>query len=502
VRERQQLLTDGAGLIDPLGFLIATHKGDHPGKLSYHAGLTVYDLMALQWSHCYYSADEFKMLVPHISTQGLEGGFRYGDAQTDDSRLVLRVIREGVADGGIALNYVAAKELLKENDQVIGVCLQDQVSHATKNVYAKIVVNATGAWADRLRRQVGQDEQIRPLRGSHLIFSQWRLPVAQAVAFLHPVDQRPVFVYPWEDVTLVGTTDIDHHEALDLEPHISPEEVAYLMGAVTHQFPSRNITLDDVISTYAGVRPVIDTGKADPSKEAREHVVWEDHGLLTVTGGKLTTFRVIALDALNAVREKFPNAPTFSKGKTPVLNEINDSLPDKAHHLNEATRRRLLGRYGADTIALIETAPLDELSYIPNTRILYAELRWAARAEGVVHLDDLLLRRIRLGLLLPRGGINLMPRIRNICQAELGWDDVRWETEEKNYQALWQNHYSLPERNQIPDWQTIPKRVETPAQKEKSFFPLMPVLILLLWLLLRRRRAKKARKESKAVIAS
>jgi glycerol-3-phosphate dehydrogenase len=452
VHERERLLHQGPGLIDPLGFLLATYKGDRPGRWIYGAGLSVYDLLALQWTHEHYSADDFQMLAPHISHKGLTGGFRYGDAQTDDARLVLRVIREAVADGGLALNYAAAEGVIKsENSSLVeGVRLRDQVTGRQLEVSGTVVINATGAWADRLREQVGVPARIRPLRGSHLIFPSWRLPVAQAISFLHPVDRRPVFIFPWECITLVGTTDVDHDQPLDEEPRISGEEVAYLMAAVEAQFPALQLGLDDIISTFAGVRPVIGSGHADPSKESRDHVVWEEDGLLTVTGGKLTTFRLIALDALRAVHRRLPDLPPLDD-EVAVLNQVDLKLPG-AEHLNELTRRRLLGRYGADAPALVQAAEPGELEPIPSTEILWAELRWAARAEGVVHLDDLLLRRVRLGHLLGEGGESILPRIRTICQTELGWDDTRWEGEEAEYLRLWQSAYSLPAGEVIPDW--------------------------------------------------
>lgn len=454
VHERERLLQEGPGLIDPLGFLLATYKGDHPGRWTFRAGLTVYDLLALQWSHRHHSAEDFQMLAPHIAQEGLQGGFRYGDAQTDDARLVLRVILEAVAEGGVALNYVAADDLLRDGTAqtapVCGLRVRDVISHRTAEISARVVINATGAWADELRELVGAAGRIRPLRGSHLIFPNWRLPVAQAVSFLHPVDRRPMFIFPWEGITLVGTTDVDHDQPLDSEPSIGPEEVAYLMAAVESQFPSLHLTLDDVISTFAGVRPVIGTGKSDPSQESRDHVVWEENGLLTVTGGKLTTFRLIALDALKAVRHRLPDLPPLDTD-TPVLNPVDLSLPG-AEHLDESARRRLLGCYAADAPALVAAAKAGELEPIPGTQILWAELRWASRAEGVVHLDDLLMRRVRLGHLVRQGGEELLPQIRVICQPELGWDDARWAAEEAAYLNLWRAHYSLPDRSSIPDW--------------------------------------------------
>jgi glycerol-3-phosphate dehydrogenase len=454
VRERKRLLAEGAGLIDPMGFLIATYKGDHPGRWTYKAGLTVYDLLALQWGHRRYSTEDFQLLAPHIRQEGLEGGYRYGDAQTDDARLVLRVIQEALADGGAALNYVRAEELLREGEHVVGARLCDRIGERTAEVRARIVVNATGAWVDYLRGQTGAPACIRPLRGSHLIFPGWRLPCAQAITFLHPLDRRPVFIFPWEGITLVGTTDTDHDQPLDDEPAISPEEVAYLMAAVEAECPGLDLALDDVISTLAGVRPVIRSGReCDPSKESRDHVVWEENGLVTVTGGKLTTFRRIAHDVLRAARRHWPELPPLDE-KKPVLDPVAMDLPG-AEVLDEEARRRLLGRYGSAAPAVVAAAQPGELEAIPGTAVLWAELRWAARAEAVMHLDDLLLRRVRLGLLVPQGGAALLPHVRPICQGELGWDDARWEAEEADYRALWQRCYSVPDRNLVPDWRAL-----------------------------------------------
>lgn len=450
VRERNRLLDEGKGLVTRLGFLLATYKGEYPGKWTYRVGLSIYDLLALQWNHTYYSAVDFQMLAPRITRERLEGGFRFADAQTDDARLVLRVIREAVAAGGYAMNYIRAEELIRDGDDVKGIRLVDVVNNRRADVYAKCFINATGVWSDNLRKQVDAQPHIRPLRGSHLIFPAWRVPVAQAVSFPHPGDRRPIFIIPWEGITLVGTTDIDHDRPLHEEPSITPEETAYLMYAVESEFPSLHVTLDDIISTFAGIRPVIDTKKVEPSKASREHVVLEEKGLLTVTGGKLTTFRLIALDALEAVRHRLP-AMTPVKRKGRMLDNVNVTIPPNIT-LDESQKIRLLGRYGNDASAVISSAREGELEPIPGTPYIWAELRYAARSEGVVHLDDLLLRRVRLGLLLPNGGESLLPKIREITKAELHWNDARWEAEETAYKTLWQQCYSLPDRKTIPGW--------------------------------------------------
>lgn len=518
VQEREQLLEEGPGLIDPLGFLLTIYKGDFPGRWTYGMGLSVYDLLALRWDHEYYSAEDFQMLAPHIAQKGLLGGFRFGDAQTDDARLVLRIIREGVADGGTAINYARAGQLLWSDAAdpgqhiVAGARLRDLEQERTADVSARLVINATGAWADQMRSQADASPRMRPLRGSHLIFPSWRLPVAQALSFMHPVDRRPVFIYPWEGISLVGTTDIDHEVSLDEEPCISPEEVAYLMAAVEAQFPSLQIGLEDIISTFAGVRPVIGSGKANPSAESRDHVIWDENGLLTVTGGKMTTFRLIALDALKAVHHRLPDTPPFDP-TLPVLNRVGIDLLEGRGEcldetaLDEAACRRLLGRYGTDAPALVAAARPGELEKIPGSQVIWAELRWAARAEGVVHLDDLLLRRVRLGLLLSQGGEAILPAIRSICQPELGWSDAKWESEEAAYLALWRSCYSLPERSSIPDWKKMlveaqEKRLAlAPARRKKmirrssaagGLFALAAVLVVLLIRRLKGRRRRKA----------
>lgn len=495
VHERENLLEDGPGLVLPLGFLWATYEGSSPGRWLFEAGLSLYDLLAWQWSHAYHDAEQFQMLAPHLRRQALQGGFAYQDAQTDDARLVLRLIQEAVAAGAVALNYAKVTGLVREDGAVSGVEVCDEVTGATQTVRARAVVNATGAWADRLRGQIGAGPRLRPLRGSHLVFPAWRLPVAQAVSFAHPYDGRPVFIIPWEGVTIVGTTDVDYTDDLDAEPSISPEETAYLMAVVESYFPRLGVTLADALSSFAGVRPVIGTG-ADPSQESREHVVWAEDGLLTVTGGKLTTFRRIARDALEKLRPRLPEMGEWQE-EAPVLDPLPPANALANTRLDGEARERLLGRYGAAAPALVAAARPGELAPVGETATLWAELRWAARAEQVVHLEDLLLRRVRLGLLLPEGGAAFAERIQAICAEELGWDEARWQQEWAAYQALWRCCYAPPDPATVPDWQPLTRRRERRNDMEASRFTfrrvapvgaLASLLLLLAYVLWRRRK--------------
>ncbi|WP_426338749.1 glycerol-3-phosphate dehydrogenase/oxidase [Pseudoduganella sp. S-14] len=489
VHERDALLRDAPGLVEPLGFAFGDYAGRKPGRRAILLGLAIYDRMAGQRARHYFGAQEFLAMAPRIRTEGLQGGICYQDARTDDARLVMRVLQEAQSHGGVAVNYCAVQSLLRdgcaeakaasgpalvvgaaiatlgteaskvsmaagaasghlagnEGGRVRGALVRCTVSGALHEVRAKLVVNATGAWADRLHDKPAA--RLRPLRGSHLVLPAWRLPLAQAISLMHPHDGRPVFAFPWEGVTIVGTTDVDHRSDLQQEAAITQEETDYLMAALHDQFPTLAITEADVLATYAGVRPVIDTGKADPSKEARDHVLWQQDGMLTVTGGKLTTFRAIALDVLRHAAQQLPHWQA-ELGPHAIFAPPASPWPAagaaKPWQLPPGQARRLQGRYGARAEALVAAAQEGELEEIPGTETLWAQLRWAARHESVQHLEDLMLRRSRLGIQLANGGAALLGRIRAICQPELGWDDQRWAAEEAAYLALCRSNYSLP----------------------------------------------------------
>lgn len=442
VRERDRLLAEAPGLVDPIGFLFTIRRGERPGPALVGTGLVLYDLLAREGRHSRLSPEELLLRAPHVGRAGLSGGFAYADATTDDARLVLRVLLEAVAEGATVRNYVRCEGLLRRDGRVDGAVLRDLAAGETRDVKAGAVVNATGAWADRLRGEVGGAARIRPLRGSHLLFPQWRFPAAQAVTFRHPSDGRPVFAYPWEGLTLLGTTDLDHPFPLDEEPAISPLEADHLIEGARSAFPALSLSVSDAVSSFAGVRPVVGSGKARPSEESRDHVLWDEEGLLTVTGGKLTTFRLIALDALRLLRRRLP--ALASVGRDARVFRPSVAGPSAESGLDAAAARRLAGRHGAAAAEVVAAARPGELEPIAATPWLWAELRRAARAERVVHLDDLLLRRVRVGLLLPDGGASLLPRVRAVCQAELAWDDERWRMEEHDYLSRWRTSYSVP----------------------------------------------------------
>jgi len=450
-------------------------------------GLAVYDALAGQRTRAFHTPAQVRELAPHVGTDGLLGASSYLDAKTDDARLVMRVLQEARAHGARVFNRAAVKSLLRAGDPDMplsalaaegagtvkpGTVVGARVEGAgfTGHVRARCVVNATGFWADGVRRGLGAP-MLRPLRGSHLVFPLWKLPVAQSVSLMHPRDGRPVFATPWEGVALVGTTDLDHADDPDVEPSITPGETAYLLEAARAMFPRLDLRASDAISSYAGVRPVVDDRQdgGDPSKAPREHVVRDEHGLVTVTGGKLTTFRVNALDALRhaaphlaAARARNGFASTVVAGDEPgddawatlSASEFDyrtadpifapQTLPPEAAALPPGLRMRLVGRHGAQAQSLLREAEARDLDAVPGTTTPWAELHWALRHEQVRFLDDLLLRRTRLGLLLPEGAAALLPRLEPVAREALGWSGGEWRDQCDRYVRLIAQCYTVP----------------------------------------------------------
>ena len=467
VRERERMLSEASGLVNEMHYVMPHYKGKFPPPWIFNTLLRVYDRLAGKRYFTYFKREAFLSLNPHIKQDKFLGASQFSDAVTDDSRLVMRVLDEAMNDGAQAINYLKAESLItNEQGLVVGATLKDTSSEdnahtnaQSYDVYAKVVVSATGAWADTLRMQASKQteqsfhKQIRPSRGSHLVISQERLPLKQAYTFLHPEDKRAVFVFPWENRTVLGTTDLDHPPLDDSEVGITNDEVDYLLAATNDLFSDADLNREDVISTWAGVRPLISDGgdgkRVSPSKEKRDHSVWLDNNLVTVSGGKLTTFRLIALDVLEKCQEVLALDKSVIQNQTIDGDHVfSDTTPTnpKFSTLPKALQQRLQGFYGLQLDILLELAHDEDLAYVTDSNTIWAEIRFAARHEQVMHLDDLLLRRTRLGLILPNGAMTplISARLKQICQQELGWNEQKWQQEAQRYQNLWQRYYHLP----------------------------------------------------------
>ena len=440
VAERQRMLAQAPGLVDRMRYVLPHYRKEFPGPRLFGALLWLYDRFAGEHNRQTIAPIEMLQWLPGLDTRRLRSASVFTDAVTDDARLVLRVLAEARALGAITRNYVRASKVVKPDDAPWTVTLEEQRgSGRARTITTSLVVNATGAWADRLWRTGHGREHIRPLRGSHILLPFERLPVSVCLTLAHPRDRRPVFVFPWLGRTVVGTTDLDHTADLDQEPRISGEEVAYLLDVVDKAFPGTTLSLADVVSSWAGVRPVV-TRKAGraPSAESREHVIWEEGGLVSVAGGKLTTFRPIAREVLLVGAPRLKQL-TLQEEDAPLFRPA--PALQRPGTVSRLTWQRMKGQYGP---VLGDVLVSGALEAIPGSDYLWCELYWCARHESVVHLDDLLLRRTRLGLILPDGAAGLLPALRQKLAPVMNWSQQRWEAEIERYLVLWRDAYALP----------------------------------------------------------
>ncbi len=452
VKQREYLLNLYPGLISPLKYMLPLYDNYGPKQSAMKLGLSIYSFMAQKKQHQMFSKSECIKKLPPIRQENLLSACGFTDAQVDDARLVLRLIFDACGLGGDAINYIKLDSVQRENSgKVSSVQVIDQKSGQVKIIKTKAVVNATGVFVDQLSVCPIKGHRIRPLRGSHLIFPGHLIELNHVISFFHPEDLRPVFLFPWEGCLILGTTDLDHDQDLSKEPRMTPSESEYLLSGLKYILPDLNIELSDCIASIAGVRPVLSkvSNKRSKfaskkikaaSKESREHVVWKDGGVVSVTGGKLTTFRLLAQDALKAAADDLP-AP---KPLKPELGTIDSSSHKQFLLISNNLGQRVIDRLGIDKLEVFKHYDKNLFNQVPGTTTLWAELYYSAAHEQVRHLDDLLLRRTRIGLFLPQGGVTLLDEIESVCTPCLPWNKERWKQEKKNYLDTWNQYYSPP----------------------------------------------------------
>ncbi len=465
VIERQRLLAEGQPLVTKQSFVMSHYKKVFPGPWIFNQLLSCYDFIAGTKQHKFWSKSSYLALAPQVDEKQLLGGTQFFDALTEDARLVQRLIQESLQRGGQAINYAKVVELASHtHGNKVTVAFEDE--EPTVNINAKVVINACGAWSKMLKASCedlnnandGKKSamHMRPLRGSHLILPSWRLPVASVISIRHKEDKRPVQVYPWQNVTIVGTTDVEHQQNMAKDAKISQSEFDYLLAAVAQQFPDAKITETDVISTFSGVRPVITSEpSAQPSKEKREHHIEQQSAVISVTGGKLTTFRLIAEQVLSLVCQQLlkcenkNNQALKAQLESKFATACNQTiLTAPISHLviplAEDIKQQINACYGELNTVFIKTVDNSFCNPIRYSKHLWAELIWSAKYEQVMHLDDLLMRRTRIGNVLPEGARELLPKIKQLCAPYLSWNDNKWQQEIARYMAIWHRAYSLP----------------------------------------------------------
>ncbi|BBX21533.1 glycerol-3-phosphate dehydrogenase [Mycolicibacter terrae] len=384
-------------------------------------------------------------LCPGLRRSALIGGIRYYDTVVDDARHTLTVGRTAAHYGAVIRTSTQVVALRREGDRVTGVTVRDSENGATTEVHGHVVVNATGVWTDEIQalsRQRGRFH-VRASKGVHIVVPRDRI-VSEAAIILR-TEKSVLFVIPWGTHWIIGTTDTDWN--LDLaHPAATKADIDYLLTNVNTALATP-LSHADIEGVYAGLRPLLAGENDDTSKLSREHAVAVPApGLVAIAGGKYTTYRVMAADAIDAAAEYIPTrvAPSITE-KVPLLGADGYfALVNQTEHvgaeqdLHPYRVRHLLDRYGSlihDVLALADGRPelLDPIAEAPT--YLKVEVAYAVAAEGALHLEDVLARRTRISIEYAHRGVNCAREIAEVMAPVLGWDDAAVDAEVANYTA-------------------------------------------------------------------
>jgi glycerol-3-phosphate dehydrogenase len=452
--ERARLMRAAPHLCRPLEFLYPAYRGQAPSLATLSAGVALYDALAM-WRPPTRSrrleVDEIYRLAPLLRTAGLTGALSYVDCQTDDARLVLEHVLDAESSGATAASYVELSAPGRRRRHVSRLTATDRHSGETFTITTRAVINATGPFSDTFR---GGGRVLRPTLGAHLVVPATRLPTAgRAFVIRSPRDGRVMFALPAETRTIVGTTDTDWLPAGEARPprpgdelHATAADVEYLLEAAGHAFPAAGLGPDDVSSTFAGLRPLLASDAATPSQTSREHAIWlGDDGVLTVAGGKLTTMRRMAEEAVDrlvqvlhdrGVERRFPRCQTRRRPLPGGGLPDEPSGPAQSLELGDDVRGHLLRAYGVRTsqvLALVRGAPALGQRLVPDLPVLRAEVLFAARRDHACEVEDVLRRRLPVFREAGDQGLAVAPAVADLLAEELGWSAPRRERSLADY---------------------------------------------------------------------
>jgi glycerol-3-phosphate dehydrogenase len=459
--ERQLMVQLAPHLVYPTPFLVPT-LGEERRDRRIGIGLNMYDVMAttrvgrsrrekrsakeedteFYWApdrHRTIDADEVTALVPALAAREPNSAYLFYDCQTDDARLVLTVLGEAERFGAVTLNGAAVTEVLDRDGGAGGVAFVEAQSGERIEVEAENVVNATGVWADRIRPEVAEEEdvpRIAPSRGTHLVLDDEALPMGEAACVVPAGAGRTIFVLRWYGRVLVGTTDNDYDGDIS-HPKPAVEDVGYLLDAI-NSFFATDLDESDIAGAYAGVRPLISTG--DPKKSVdisrRAELYETSSGMLTITGGKLTTWRRMAKQTVDRLVEREGRDAPCRTAEIPLGMEASEEDLEAPEGVGEESVRQLAFRYGHAARTVLDLArerPGLAAPIVPGRPDLLAEVALAARLEQARSVADVLLRRTRLGILAAAALREAAPvrAVAEVLGAELGWGKKRVAAEER-----------------------------------------------------------------------
>jgi glycerol-3-phosphate dehydrogenase len=435
LRERGILRNNAPHLVKDQSFVVPNYKwweGPY-----YGIGLKVYDWMAGSLGlgpSRRLSRKETLDLAPTLEAEGLRGGVLYHDGQFDDARLAIHLARTAAEQGAILLNYCKVDGLYKQDGRVRGLRATDQISGRTYDVRARSVINATGVFTDNILRMddPGSEPVITPSQGVHIMLDKEFLPGETAILVPHTDDGRVLFAVPWHDKIIIGTTDTPV-KGVDIEPRALPEEIDFILqqiGRYLKTVPSRK----DIRSVYAGLRPLVKSSHKKTAELARDHLILvSETGLVTITGGKWTTYRRMAEDTVNTAIAKsgLPNRPCRT-ATLPIHGSGNGNDPATTVMRTPADFNEPLHYHGSDAPAIRALAaeiPAGNDRLHPRLPYIQAEIIWAARKELCMTVDDALSRRTRALLLDARAAIECAPLVARLLAIELG-KDAAWQRQE------------------------------------------------------------------------
>lgn len=451
VNERKRLMRLARHLVRPLPFLVTNYQGDKRWLVTLDIGLWIYDALCLFGSyrnHRTYGPRRTLELEPSLRKDGLNGGILYYDCLTDDARLTLENAIDARALGAVILNHAKAGALLKDGSgRICGAEVHDVVTGARVEARARVVINATGPWSDEVRALAGARSILKPTKGVHIVVDSKRLPVNNALMMSSPRDQRAVFCIPWGlGRTVVGTTDTFFDGSPD---RITPthDDVQYLVDTANAYYPDAKLTLSDVLSTWAGLRPLLkpDDSGAGASDVSREHTLDEQPGFLTIAGGKLTTYRRMAMEVVDRAMSQLGQFTKSTTDTRPLPGAVGlvDS-DDQLEHLTQSLgsldgARALAEMYGARVtpmLARMKTDPSAAARLDPELPFVAAQVDEAIDTEFARTLDDVMTRRIPLVLRARDQGLAAAPMIAQRMATKLGWSDARIAQELANYRDV------------------------------------------------------------------
>jgi glycerol-3-phosphate dehydrogenase len=455
--ERRVLLRIAPHLVRPLRFTWPVYEGARVPRWKLRAGLLLYDLLALFRNvapHRALTAAGVADAEPQLLREGLTGGAQYHDAATDDARLTLATVLDAAVAGATVLNHAEVTGLLRENGRVGGVAITDRLGGRAFEIRAACVVNATGPWTDALRRMENPAAAPAVLgsKGTHIAVPANRVGNRGAVTLLAP-DGRVMFVLPAGPCALIGTTETDTRTPPD-DVRATRAEVTYLLAAANRAFPAAKLTGNDVIAAWAGIRPLAAAAhRGDANSASREHLVAQgDGGLITVTGGKLTSYRVVARDTVDVVlrtlRRRAPHART---DRLPLAGGDLVALDDELAAARAAAGAEdvaawLVHAYGGAWHQVWARAEQDaRLGERLAAGLPYvgAAVEHAVEVEFACTLADVLLRRTHLAFETRDHGRGVAPRVAELMAPRLGWTDRGVQQALAEYESAVQRMFTV-----------------------------------------------------------